>query len=1143
MYVAIVLVGVWLRHDFAGENARAAGRSETWAEVVRRTSELSHALTMLYEAAIEPPVSPEARGLHFQAALGEFDRDLGELDSEIKEQTRAQEQVALAAGIEALRESVAEFATEFRSLPGERPPPDRGRVRDRFGALSDRFHMALGAYERVRERVRDVATGRAKAQVESAARLESLEDVVQGLLLVTVGCTTFFLYRLARQMRADVRQKKALVARLSDTDTKYRAIFDSAIEGIFQTTPDGQFITANPALARMYGYRSPAHLMESLSDISTQLYVDPEQREALLEALKEEDVVSNFEFEAVRADGRMVWLRENVRAVRDENGELLYLQGTVEDVSDRWWGEQRRRLQYATTQALSEAQTVAQARPKILQTVCEILEWDMGAVWDVDADRTLLRCVEIWHTPDVDVAAFEEANSQTTYRIGKGLAGEVWQTGEPKWIANIVPDPHYPNVEIAIAAGMGSAFSVPIKVGGEVLHVLEFFSPKISLPDPELLQTLGVIGSQLGHLLERKGAEEALRTSEMRKAAILKSSLDCIISFDADGKITEFNPAAERMFGYSQADVLGREMVELIIPETLRETHRRGLQLYNATNATGPTIGRRMELMAMRSDGSEVPVEIGISRIMIGREPVFTAFLRDITHRKDTERITGELAAVVANSNDAIIACTLDGLIRSWNVGAERIYGYAADEAVGRPLHMLLPPDRLDEFPRILTAVKRGESLADYETVRLRKDGKKISVSLTDSPMRGDEGKVTGLSSIARDITERKRLEEELLQSQKMDAVGRLAGGIAHDFNNILTAILGYSDLIIGQVDERQWMYKHLCEIRKAADFAASLTHQLLAFSRRQPLYLRVFNVNDSVRNLQKMLQRVIGEHIEIKTCFSAEVGRLKADPSQLEQVLLNLCVNARDAMPKGGTITIKTEEMTYLLDDLYSVSEMPAGEYVKLSVTDTGTGIPPDVMKHIFEPFFTTKEQGQGTGLGLATCYGIVKQSGGYIQVESLVGSGSTFAIYLPRVDESGEKANVKNDSGQLPGGSETILYVEDEITVRSLTTHVLRRLGYTVIEAGDGKQAREIVETETGRTIDLLFSDVVLPDLGGKELSVWMQRRSAKTKVLFTSGYVDENILRRHGLEIGSDFLQKPFTPAELARKVREVIDAEVA
>jgi PAS domain S-box-containing protein len=543
--------------------------------------------------------------------------------------------------------------------------------------------------------------------------------------------------------------------------------------------------------------------------------------------------------------------------------------------------------------------------------------------------------------------------------------------------------------------------------------------------------------------------------------------------------------------------------------------------------------------MAHCADGGTCPVELAVSRIIIDGKPMFTAYLRDITERKEAERLTSELALVVANSNDAIVACTLEGAIRSWNHGAERVFGYMAEEVIGRPFHMLIPPDRLDEFPQTLTAVRRGDSLANYETVRLRKDGRKISVSLTDSPIRGEGGRITGLSSIARDITERKRLEEDLLQSQKMDAVGRLAGGIAHDFNNILTAILGYSDLIIGQLDERQWMYKHLTEIRKAADFAASLTHQLLAFSRRQPLFLRVFHINDSVRNMEKMLRRVIGEHIQIVTQLDAEIGRLKADPGQLEQVLLNLCVNARDAMPKGGTITIATKDVTYFVDDFYSVNEMPAGEYVKLTVTDTGTGMTPEVKKHIFEPFFTTKEKGHGTGLGLATCYGIVKQTGGYITVDSTADVGSTFSIYLPRVEESGEKANIRKEVGQLPGGTETVLYVEDEITVRSLTSHVLRRLGYTVLEASDGKQARDLVEGTNARNIALLFSDVVLPDAGGSELASWFKTQNPETRILFTSGYVDENILKRHGLQPGTAFLQKPFTPAELARKVRDVID----
>ncbi len=953
-----------------------------------------------------------------------------------------------------------------------------------------------------------------------------------------VALVVFFFRKHAHLAEVESVEKERLLAQLREAETKYHSIFDNASEGIFQTTPDGRFLTANRAMARMHGYETPEQMMAAFSDVATQLYVDPGQRKALLAALQEDDIVSNFEFEIIRADGRTMWVRENVHAVRDQAGQLLYLEGTVEDVSLLWWGEQRRRLQYAMARVIADAPSVEDARPMILRTVCETLEWDMGAVWDVDGEAGLLHCVEVWSVPEIDIAEFEKANTELECRRGQRLAGEVWELGKPRWIADLASVEAYPNAELALRCSMASAFGVPIEVGGEVCHVLEFFSPKIAPPDDELLQTLGAIASQLSYLIERKRSEEALRASEMRKAAILRSALDCIISFDLDGRITEFNPAAERAFGYSQQEALGREMTELINPETIEHSPQRGLALFDATNPVSAP-GRRMELTATRNGGAGFPVELAVSRIVIDGKPMFTAYLRDITERREAERINAELAAVVANSNDAMIACTLDGTISGWNVGAERIYGYAAEEICGKPLPTLIPEERHDEFPQTLKLVAGGESLANYESVRLRKDGKKISVSLTDSPILGTGGQVTGFSSIARDITERKRLEEDLLQAQKMDAVGRLAGGIAHDFNNILTAILGYSDLIIGQIDERQWMYKHLSEIRKAADFAASLTHQLLAFSRRQPLFLRVFNLNDTVRKMQKMLQRVIGENIEIKTQFKAEIGRLKADPSQLEQVLLNLCVNARDAMPKGGSITIQTADVTYFHDDTHAVNDMPAGEYVKLTVTDSGHGMTAEVRKHIFEPFFTTKDKGQGTGLGLATCYGIVKQSGGYITVDSTVGVGTTFSIYLPRVEESGEKASGKKEVGQLVGGSETVLYVEDEITVRSLTAHVLRRLGYTVIEAADGKSARDAVESNSGREVDLLFSDVVLPDSGGQDLARWMRGRNTNTRILFTSGYVDENILRRHGLEPHAAFLQKPFTPAEIARKVREIID----
>ena len=1137
-----VLTGLclfWLSRS-TRESVRSINAVQVAAEWHDRGSQLNRHLGQVLTIAMEP-VGVENRNGRFTAARKRVDTDLDVLRSEAESFPQGEERRMFLREIDAIGRLVyraveaAQLSIEESAREGVEPE-DHDSERTRSQMVREIFAEASIAIDRMRTDALRAERQQTVMEHQSLSWHGNVELVLGILVLGLVCAVAVALYRSAAKGAVKAEELRSLARKLGEAKAKYRSIFDNAVEGIFQASPDGRIHTANRALAHMYGYSSPEDLIEHLGDAGSHRYVDPARRAELVEALQAEDIVSNFESEVIRADRRTIWIRENVHAVRGSNGEIEHLEGTVEDISERWWGEQRRRLQYATARVIEKSANVAEARPMILQTICEILDWDMAAIWDVDPEASILSSVEIWHAPEIDLTEFRETAESTAFVPGDGLAGEVWESGEPKWVADLRRTEPSPSGHLALANGMESAFGVAVKVHGEVQHVVEFFSSKISLPDPELLQTLGVIANQLGHLIERKGGEEALRKSEARKAAILHAALDCIISFEMHGRIVEFNPAAERAFGLTQTEALGRDIAELIVPESLQHNRRLGLPFYNPVEAER-LLGKRMELVALRSDGKEFPVEVAVSRVRIDGKPMFTAYMRDITDRKEAERVLSELAAVVANSNDAIIGASLDGEIRSWNAGAERIYGYSTSEAIGRPLHMLLPRERLDEFPRMLALVQKGDSLVSYETVRLCKDGRKIDVSLTDSPIR-EGGKITGVSSIARDITERKRLEEELLQSQKMDAVGRLAGGIAHDFNNILTAILGYSDLIISQIDDRQWMYKHLCEIRKAADFAASLTHQLLAFSRRQPLFLRVFSVNDSVRNMQKMLQRVIGEHIKIQTSFDAETGRLKADPSQLEQVLLNLCVNARDAMPAGGTISIATTDVTYFPSDgAMPISEMPAGEYVKLTVSDTGTGISPEVLKHIFEPFFTTKQNGQGTGLGLATCYGIVKQSGGYIAVDSTVGQGTIFAIYLPRVDESGEKAHVRKEIGELPGGHETILYVEDEISVRSLTAHVLRRLGYTVLEAADGKQARTIVETQNGRGIDLLFADVVLPDLGGRELADWVSTRNTRTRLLFTSGYVDEGILRRHGLTPGMPFLQKPFTPADLAKKVREV------
>jgi signal transduction histidine kinase len=380
--------------------------------------------------------------------------------------------------------------------------------------------------------------------------------------------------------------------------------------------------------------------------------------------------------------------------------------------------------------------------------------------------------------------------------------------------------------------------------------------------------------------------------------------------------------------------------------------------------------------------------------------------------------------------------------------------------------------------------------------------------------------------------------QEQLMQSQKLEAIGQLAGGVAHDFNNLLTAILGYSHLGLGQLAENDPMRTNFEEIKKASERAASLTRQLLAFSRKQVMQPRVLNLNSVVPEMEKMLRRMIGENIQLRTALQADLGNVRADPSQMEQVLMNLVLNARDAMPSGGKLTLETANV--YLDENYArqrPSVVP-GAYVMLAVCDTGTGIDQETQQHIFEPFFTTKEQGKGTGLGLSTVYGIVKQSGGYIWMNSEVGKGTAFKIYLPRVNKLAERYTHETAPAEIPGGTETILLVEDEHTVRRLAKDVLESNGYRVIEAASGKDAIRLAEDHPD-SIDLLLTDVVMPEMGGRELAGRLTSLRPEIEVLFMSGYTDSTFFDHDVLEGGINFIQKPFTPEALALKAREALE----
>ena len=509
----------------------------------------------------------------------------------------------------------------------------------------------------------------------------------------------------------------------------------------------------------------------------------------------------------------------------------------------------------------------------------------------------------------------------------------------------------------------------------------------------------------------------------------------------------------------------------------------------------------------------------------------------DITERKEHELASSRLAAIVESTEDAIVSMSLEGIAITWNHGAEKLYGYTAEEMIGRSVSVLIPSDRQQEYRELMARVKLKERIANFEAVRQRKDGTLIEVSTSITPIAIRSGAINSSSKISHDITKIKQLERQYLQAQKMEAIGTLAGGVAHDFNNLLTVINGYCGLLLNfpALDDKSRVM--VDEIHKAGERAAMLTRQLLAFSRQQMLEPQVLDLNDVVTDTESMLRRLIGEDIVISLSLEPSMRRIKADPGQIQQILMNLVVNARDAMPQGGTLSIETKNVT--LDEEYCQSHSGAcpGEFAMLAVIDEGTGMDDQTRAHIFEPFYTTKEFGKGTGLGLAMVFGITKQSGGYIHVDSEIGRGTSFEVYFP-VSTLDDSHPQRHELTVTPKGHETLLLVEDDNAVRVLANHILQSCGYQVLEAAGGQQAIRLAESHRG-PLDLLVSDVVMPHLSGRQLAEQLAALQPRMKVLFLSGYTDDSVIRHGVMQADFAFLQKPFTLASLSSKVRDVLD----
>jgi PAS domain S-box-containing protein len=510
----------------------------------------------------------------------------------------------------------------------------------------------------------------------------------------------------------------------------------------------------------------------------------------------------------------------------------------------------------------------------------------------------------------------------------------------------------------------------------------------------------------------------------------------------------------------------------------------------------------------------------------------------DITARKRVEQERLRLATAVEQTAEAILITDSNGVIQYVNPAFEHISGYSREDALGQ-MPSMLKSDKHDEafYDSMWSTVLSGQVWRGQLENR-RKDGTSFTAQLSITPLRAEGEGITHFVSIMEDVSDRQKLEAQFRQAQKLEAVGRLAGGVAHDFNNLLTAILGSSDLLLTQLHPDDPLQEEVGEIRRAGEHAASLTRQLLAFSRRQVLQPRVVDLNDIVQGMERMLRRLIGEDITLESRLASGLRSLRADPGQLEQIIVNLVVNARDAMPSGGRLVIETRSVNVDLRDSHDPDNaMLPGEYIELSVTDSGSGVPEEVAAHIFEPFFTTKEEGKGTGLGLSTVYGIARQSGGWVNFRNAPGGGATFVVLLPVANAPREAQDAAVPGGPLQVGSETILVTEDEAFVRSLVCRVLRYQGYTVLEAGNGAEALAALRGHLG-PIDLLLSDVIMPGMYGPELAAQAIRQRPDLRVIFMTGHADPFLAEVGAMDGAAPVLAKPFTPDQLTALVRKTL-----
>jgi PAS domain S-box-containing protein len=928
-----------------------------------------------------------------------------------------------------------------------------------------------------------------------------------------------------------------------------RLILDSALDAVITIDAGGKITDWNRRAESLFGWGAQEVLGKPLSE-----FIIPHRHRRMhdfgmkrfLETGEGPILGRRVEISALMRDGTEFPVELTVSPARI-GGEWMF-SSFIRDITEKKNAEMRLLLQIDAARILAEDRTLEGAVAALLDILLDRTPWQVGAFWQLDAATRCLILVDMRSHRDADVGAFLESSRTLCLEPGIGLPGRAMALERPVWIGPQDLQDGLPRAARALEAGLRSGLAFPIFIAGKVIGVFEFFSLEEIGPDPELESAIVAVGRQLGQLLERRRTGEELRLGESLMRLIMDGAPALIGYLDTGLRYRFVNRTYEAWFGHAREAIAGRTVEEVLGPKAFASVRPRleealsGREVEFEDTLPYRTAGTRFVRINYvphrREDGAVDGIAVFVVDLSERRRLEDEVLASEARSREAAER----LAIIFNNSNDIILLAGVEGGDRYRVLEVNDVYlarsGRAREDLLGRLLHEVIPPEIFDEaIPLLRRLVDSGQPLlAERKTTTLRKES---ILELRVTPISDAQGRVTRLLIVGRDISDLRRREEELRQSQKMEAVGRLAGGIAHDFNNLLTAIGGFTELAMGSTGDPAALKEMLGEVKRSADRAAALTGQLLAFSRKQILSPKVLDLNAAVAGMETLLRRVIGEDLELSTLLAPRLRPVRLDPGQLEQVILNLALNARDAMPKGGRLTLETSSERVEETEGAGGGRMEArpGAYVVLSVSDTGTGMTRETRERIFEPFFTTKEQGKGTGMGLATVYGIVRQSGGHIQVHSEPGEGSRFRIFFPAADGDIRAGEPPAATPRPQGKGELILLVEDEDVVRAYVRKVLENLGYRVRAASDGRDALEAA-AGLDAPIRLLLTDVVMPGMNGRELWDRMKPGHPGMAVLFMSGYAETAIVHHGVLDEDVPFLAKPFTPGQLAQAVGKAL-----